>query len=149
MGSLPTSWMTGLRMHIPAGHPGGDSAMKLPLTSARPPVDGSPARTVSTSAAGFTSLALMPNAFSRAGVATYMIAPPDPLGHAARRAPRAGSAWAGRAPIRWALTARSSSSGAGACSCAASVSASCLLAASLAAGVNWPGWYWLGSLPGA
>ena len=59
-------------MHDPAGHPGGDSAMKLPLTSARPPVDGSPARTVSTSAAGFTWLALMPNALSSAGVATYM-----------------------------------------------------------------------------
>ena len=41
-GSFPTSWMTGLRMHDPAGHPGGDSAMKLPLTSARPPVAGSP-----------------------------------------------------------------------------------------------------------
>ena len=109
-------------------------------------MDGSSARTVSTSAAGLISLWLMPNALSSAGVATYG-RPPAPRPCRLRIVPYTFCVgWPGCATFT--LTARSSSSGAGACNWAAIASACCRVAASFAAGVNCPGWYWVGSLPG-
>ena len=60
-GSLLTSWMTGFSMHWPAGQGSFRGPPRnSPLTSPRPPVDGSPGRMVSTSACGFSELALIP-----------------------------------------------------------------------------------------
>ncbi len=95
-GSLPASWMTGFSMHIPAGQGAlGEVPMYVPLTSARLPVDGSPARAVSTSAPGFSEPWPIPNVFSSAGVATNISAaePPavqrdDPAVLVLRRLPR-------------------------------------------------------------
>src|ERR1700722_18780830 len=85
-GSAPTSWITGFCTHWP----GQLLPWSPPVTSCMPETPDSPGRAVRTSASGLTSAALIPNACSSWGVATYTGPDQD----------RPGPGWS-RWPLLW------------------------------------------------